>query len=517
MKKVLLAAATVAMLFATSCKKDVNAPENIQLGENEFLATIDNGAVPQNAPAVRDGMNTMATIDGDRRVFWEESDHIAINGCEYMAETYGNPVKFTPVNPNQVAEGNEFHAFYPASIASEGPHHNGTLPEVQIYTADNNASNLPMYAYSDNKQLTFHNICAVLKIEVPADFAGATKIEASSDQIMNGGFSISNPNDKYTAVMDGNEYAEYVGDEFKKVSIRKSDYTPFVEDEVVYIAVPAQEYTNLRVEFFNGDNTLWHKTLDKCTLEVNKIYNINMTPLEYLCFEALEDGSAVKFDMDENNFGGVFILYNLISDTYDDERGVFYDPSELYDDELNPGFIPLNAGDKVYFWAENNHNESFPSQNAQFVISGRVKASGNIMSLYGPGCPDNFTLPDDAFNSLFAGCSGLTEAPELPATKLSNNCYNSMFKSTGLTKAPKLPAKQLAENCYKEMFNYCPDLNEVWIYATDGFNEYDCLTNWLNDAGSESKTIHCTSAAANFFYDAGSDYAYSWIITDDLP
>lgn len=67
------------------------------------------------------------------------------------------------------------------------------------------------------------------------------------------------------------------------------------------------------------------------------------------------------------------------------------------------------------------------------------------------------------------------------------------------------------------MFNYCPDLNEVWIYATDGFNEYDCLTNWLNDAGSESKIIHCTSAAANFFNDEGSDYTYSWIVTDDLP
>ena len=35
---------------------------------------------------------------------------------------------------------------------------------------------------------------------------------------------------------------------------------------------------------------------------------------------------------------------------------------------------------------------------------------------------------------MFSGCTGLTQAPALPATTLASNCYNSMFYGcTGIT------------------------------------------------------------------------------------
>ena len=47
---------------------------------------------------------------------------------------------------------------------------------------------------------------------------------------------------------------------------------------------------------------------------------------------------------------------------------------------------------------------------------------------------------------MFNGCTSLTTAPALPATKLANSCYAYMFEEcTSLTTAPDLPAMELAE------------------------------------------------------------------------
>ena len=60
---------------------------------------------------------------------------------------------------------------------------------------------------------------------------------------------------------------------------------------------------------------------------------------------------------------------------------------------------------------------------------------------------------------MFGGCTGLTTAPELPATTLAISCYKYMFYGcTNLTSAPELPATTLAEYCYSDMFDGCTGL-----------------------------------------------------------
>ena len=50
---------------------------------------------------------------------------------------------------------------------------------------------------------------------------------------------------------------------------------------------------------------------------------------------------------------------------------------------------------------------------------------------------------------MFANCTGLTQAPALPATTLAACCYDSMFNGcTSLTIAPELPAENLQYGCY---------------------------------------------------------------------
>ena len=63
---------------------------------------------------------------------------------------------------------------------------------------------------------------------------------------------------------------------------------------------------------------------------------------------------------------------------------------------------------------------------------------------------------------MFNGCKSLTRAPELPATKLAERCYDAMFEDcTSLTQAPELPATQFAEDCYNRMFKGCTSLTRV--------------------------------------------------------
>ena len=63
---------------------------------------------------------------------------------------------------------------------------------------------------------------------------------------------------------------------------------------------------------------------------------------------------------------------------------------------------------------------------------------------------------------MFQNCSNLTDAPELPATTLANDCYYFMFYGcTSLVVAPELPATTLALRCYRGMFSGCIHLEDA--------------------------------------------------------
>ncbi len=72
------------------------------------------------------------------------------------------------------------------------------------------------------------------------------------------------------------------------------------------------------------------------------------------------------------------------------------------------------------------------------------------------------TLASNCYYGMFSYCSSLTDAPQLPATTLASNCYNYMFSyCTSLTTAPQLPVTTLAEGCYQSMFIGCTSLVNV--------------------------------------------------------
>jgi hypothetical protein len=150
----------------------------------------------------------------------------------------------------------------------------------------------------------------------------------------------------------------------------------------------------------------------------------------------------------------------------------------------------ITAGQKV-MWKNNTELTPTSSEGiGNFSATGYFNAEGNIMSLlFG----DNFigqlslsgkdyalcyvfgnnkkiksakdmvlpatTLSDRCYDSMFAECENITTVPELPATTMASYCYDNMFyRCTNLEYAPDLPATTLASGCYSGMFNLCTHL-----------------------------------------------------------
>ena len=99
------------------------------------------------------------------------------------------------------------------------------------------------------------------------------------------------------------------------------------------------------------------------------------------------------------------------------------------------------------------------------------------------------TLAPNCYQNMFYSCSSLVTAPELPATELYSMCYYSMFYNCyALVEAPKLPATTLAASCYYGMFYNCPSLNKVVCLATD-ISATSCTNNWVTWVSSTGTFI----------------------------
>lgn len=123
-----------------------------------------------------------------------------------------------------------------------------------------------------------------------------------------------------------------------------------------------------------------------------------------------------------------------------------------------------DAEQRIYMRGTENSLITGSSPDYRFVITGKsVKCEGNIENLLDYETVTDGEHPvmsDFCYYALFAYCSALTSAPELPAITLTKNCYQAMFADcTSLVNAPKLTSKTLANICYKAMFYGCTALS----------------------------------------------------------
>ena len=120
-----------------------------------------------------------------------------------------------------------------------------------------------------------------------------------------------------------------------------------------------------------------------------------------------------------------------------------------------------NIGDKVYFRAGSDEGNENCTGSGFIIKNEKIAANGNIQSLLDRKM-EIMDVPEGCYDSMFKGCTSLTQAPALPAETLANYCYIQMFQNcTSLTQAPALPAETLAWSCYVGMFRGCTSLTKA--------------------------------------------------------
>ena len=175
-----------------------------------------------------------------------------------------------------------------------------------------------------------------------------------------------------------------------------------------------------------------------------------------------------------------------------------------------------NVGDKVQMRATEAGNATFSSSGNeynQFVMTGRIGATGNIQSLLDQTMSKT-NVANFCYCYLFSGCTALTQAPALPAAELAELCYGNMFNGcTSLTTAPALPSTTLALYCYAYMFNGCTSLTEApelpaTTVINNGISAICCYQNMfcgctsLTVAPKLPSTTVCTGCYSEMFKNA---------------
>ena len=231
----------------------------------------------------------------------------------------------------------------------------------------------------------------------------------------------------------------------------------------------------------------------------------------YLTFTAEEDGSTFGI---ANNKNTPDVQYSL------DDGATWTALTE------GDSVILAHKGDKALLKGDNPKGFSNRENYSSFTMTGKVAASGSVMSLIdgvelsteipngycfcrlfrnctsltqAPELPAT-TLAEACYSQMFASCTSLTQAPELPATTLptasnvESGCYGYMFEGcTSLTRAPELPATTLVDNCYRDMFMGCTSLSEINVSFTSWSNSG--TAEWVIDV-APTGTFICPKALA---------------------
>lgn len=157
-----------------------------------------------------------------------------------------------------------------------------------------------------------------------------------------------------------------------------------------------------------------------------------------------------------------------------------------------------NVGDYVQFWNTEETLSTSGSNYVQYVMTGRVRARGNIQSLF------NYsdTVPAYGFYFLFGGCTALVTSPELPAKSIAQGCYMSMFEGcTSLEIAPNLPATSAANVCYYRMFVNCFSLINPPTIALTTVASTCCYYMFSNCTSlTTMPTLHATTMQPSCYY-----------------
>ena len=228
-----------ALFVVAGCKKDDKTTEGEKM---TFNAGFDNG----NAKTEINGLD----------MSWNKGDAVMINGKTFTADQSGRNTTLSGEKVYQ--EGGLYKAYFPASMYDNGTL---TLPATQTYNGKNLSGVNPMYAQSESTNLTFSNLCAMVKLQLTGSKT-VKEIRVSADQPLSGEFEIAESGSNYKAVMKsqtGNA----------GVTLNCGDGVDLSTSNVFYVALPEGTYTNLKFFVVTTDNMCTSIDIAEASFEAN--------------------------------------------------------------------------------------------------------------------------------------------------------------------------------------------------------------------------------------------------------
>ena len=165
---------------------------------------------------------------------------------------------------------------------------------------------------------------------------------------------------------------------------------------------------------------------------------------------------------------------------------------------------PKDGAYVLCFAGLGNTSVTFNGDNTWKIQGTDVSCNGNIETLLDyekVALGQHPEMEAGCYVAMFSQCTALVTAPELPATKLTDRCYQMMFRGTSLVEAPKLPATELESSCYYYMFYECASLITAPKLPAMKLAE-TCYTSMFNGCTSltAAPSLPATTLAANCYF-----------------
>ena len=296
MKKIFVSIVTLvsmsALMTIVSCSKEND-------GDVQFKATMEDCT----------DIHAKTSLQSTGDLYWQDGDMVKIysntaNGDFAVSQSSGTN---TVLSSNVSLGSGPYKAIYPASIAQSAT--TIMLPAAQTNT-NGSPDGFPMYAESNNRSLSFKNLCGLLKIVLPAK-ANTTlaSVKLTVNQQVTGTSIVSYIDGASTPTSGGNT-----------ITVQCSQ--SLANGGVVWITLPAGSYTGLDLEFTDNKGcvcTLTHKD-NASAVPVNRsqytTINLSSTSVTFLPTEGVLNGEFSVSSSKKVRFSKGNLQYNVSNQTW---------------------------------------------------------------------------------------------------------------------------------------------------------------------------------------------------------
>lgn len=236
-------------------------------------------APPTQTTVFTAGIETKTSlVESNNSVNWSDGDAISIfssaapetNAKFESSEISGNNAKFS----GSIKEGDTYYAIYPysSSYTLNDNIFTGTLQSTQTATKGSFADKCnPAFACSTEKNLSFSNLCGLLKVNIPVLSSAVTKITltGNNNEVLSGNFTINVDAETPALVMgaDGSKEINLEG-EFRA----GSNY---------YFVVPPVTLTKgYKFTFHYGGKTSEHNVIEQTSILAGKVNGTGSLQIE---------------------------------------------------------------------------------------------------------------------------------------------------------------------------------------------------------------------------------------------